>query len=69
MKPLQRRALAKEAVSVKAMSIRLVCEAFGISESCYRYQAKLTEENTVIADGLIKLTHHQRNWGFGLCFL
>lgn len=69
VKPLQRRALAKEAVSVKAMSIRLACETFGISESCYRYQAKLTEENAVIAEWLIKLTHHQRSWGFGLCFL
>jgi putative transposase len=23
----------------------------------------------VIADGLLRLTHNQRNWGFGLCFL
>lgn len=26
-------------------------------------------ENAAIADHLIRLTHNQRNWGFGLCFL
>src|SRR5690606_5776189 len=36
---------------------------------CYRYQAKTSAENVAIADWLIKLTHNQRNWGFGLCFL
>ncbi len=52
----------------KAISIRLACETYGISETCYRYQAKLTDENAVIADRLLRLTHNQRNWGFGLCF-
>jgi putative transposase len=42
---------------------------FGISETCYRYQAKLLAENDEVADHLIRLTHNQRNWGFGLCFL
>ena len=42
---------------------------FSISETCYRYQAKLSSENAEIADWLIRLTHNQRNWGFGLCFL
>ena len=42
---------------------------FSISENCYRYQAKLRGENDQIADWLITLTHNQRNWGFGLCFL
>ena len=43
--------------------------AFGISETCYRYESKRRAENDVIADLLVKLTHNQRNWGFGLCFL
>jgi putative transposase len=43
--------------------------AFSVSESCYRYQARLSSENTEIADLLVSLTHNQRNWGFGLCFL
>jgi len=34
-----------------------------------RYQPKLSSENQVIADWLIRLTHNQRNWGFGLCYL
>jgi putative transposase len=43
--------------------------AFGISETCYRYQPKLSDENAEIADWLVRLTYNQRNWGFGLCFL
>jgi len=53
----------------KGVSIRLACLAFGISQTCYRYQAKQSAENVEIADHLIRLTHNQRNWGFGLCFL
>lgn len=60
--------MARKAVSVHGISIRLACAAFGISESCYRYQAVLSEENEVIADWLIRLTHNQKDWGFGLCF-
>jgi len=51
------------------ISTRVLCEAFGISETCYRYQAKLSDENAEIADWLIRLTNNRRNWGFGLCFL
>ena len=51
------------------MSIRLACASFAISETCYRYQPKLSDENAEIAEWLIRLTHTQRNWGFGLYFL
>jgi len=68
-KPSRLKEVAKDAVLRKGVSIRLACQAVGISEACYRYQAKLSEENTKIADWLIRLTHNQRNWGFGLCFL
>lgn len=61
--------MARQAVSRRGLSIRLACAAFSISESCYRYQPKLLDENAEIADWLIRLTHNQRNWGFGLCFL
>ena len=61
--------MAKNVVSDTGISIRLACLSFGISETCYRYQAKLSAENEEIADWLIRLTHNQRNWGFGLCFL
>lgn len=69
VKPSRRREMAKHAVQDKSVSIRLSCIAFAISETCYRYQAKLSNENAEIADWLIRLTHNQRNWGFGLCFL
>ncbi len=38
-----------------------------ISETCYRYQPKLSDENAEIADWLVRLTHNQKDWGFGLC--
>ena len=45
------------------------CNLFSISETCYRYVAKLDNENAVVADWLLRLTQNQRNWRFGLCFL
>ena len=69
VRPSLRRTLAREAVSGKGISIRLACETYGISETCYRYQPLLSDENEEIADWLIRLTDNQRNWGFGLCFL
>jgi len=69
VRPSRRREMAKKAVSTRGVSIRLACISFGISETCYRYQAKLSAENEEIADWLLRLTHNQRNWGFGLCFL
>lgn len=47
----------------------MACWLFSISETCYRYQPKLNDENVIIGDWLVRLTHNQRNWGFGLCFL
>ena len=61
--------MAKKAVEGLSVCIRTACAAFVISETCYRYQAKLSSENAEVADWLIRLTHNQRNWGFKLCFL
>lgn len=61
--------MAHQVVEQRGLSIRLACLTFGISQTCYRYQPKLSAENEEIADHLIRLTHNQRNWGFGLCFL
>ena len=69
VKPSQRKEMAQAAVSNKAISVRLACQIFVVSETCYRYQPKLGGENAVIADLLVRLTHNQRNWGFGLCYL
>lgn len=50
-------------------SLRVICRSFGISESCYRYQPKLSTENAEIADWLLRITTANKRWGFGLCFL
>ncbi len=67
--PSQRKEMARWAVKDKAVSIRRACRLFAVSERGYRYRARLSAENARIADWLIRLTHNQRNWGFGLCFL
>lgn len=69
MRPSRRREMAKVAVTERGISVRLACVTFAISETCYRYQPKLSAENAQIADWLIRLTTNQRNWGFGLCYL
>lgn len=51
------------------LSIRRACRVFSISETCYRYQPKLSDDNALIADWLLRLTTANRRWGFGLCFL
>lgn len=61
--------MATQAVAHYAISIRLACRVFMVSESCYRYQSVLADENQKIADWLLRITASQRNWGFGLCFL
>ena len=60
--------MAEQAVVRHAVSIHLACTAFGISETCYRYQAKLSDDNVLIAERLIDLTAENSDWGFGLCF-
>ncbi|MBU2875086.1 hypothetical protein KO508_13845 [Marinobacter salexigens] len=69
VKPSLRRKMAPKAVAAARCSIRQACEVFSVSESCCRYRAKLSSENTEIVDLLVRLTQNQRNWGFGLCFL
>jgi len=61
--------MAQWAVEHKGADIGLACTAFTISQTCYRYTARLSTENAEIADWLMRLTDNHRNWGFGLCFL
>lgn len=61
--------MAQRAVRDTAIPIRLACEVFRVSESCYRYEAKNNAENELIANWLIRLTDNNRSWGFGLCYL
>ena len=61
--------MAKSIVAKRQVSIRFACLCMGISETCYRYEAKLSSENSQIADWLLRLTSTHKRWGFGLCFL
>lgn len=56
-------------VQTKSISVQMACDIFSISGCCFRYKPKLSDENALIADWLVRLTHNQKNWGFGLCFL
>ena len=69
VRPSHRREMAKKAVEEKGVSIRLACTIFKVSERCYRYVGKLSDENRLVAEWLIRLTDHNRTWGFGLCYL
>lgn len=69
VRPSQRREMAHWSVKERGLSIRTACSIFAMSETCYRYVAKLRDENQQIAQWLLRLTQWQRSWGFGLCFL
>ena len=60
--------MAQQAVDSRNITIKLACLAFNISQTCYRYQAKLRPDNEAIADWLMTLTDDESDWGFGLCF-
>jgi putative transposase len=44
--------MAQRAINEKGISIRLACQVFGISQTCYRYQEKLSSENAKTKIGL-----------------
>ncbi|QTG35370.1 IS3-like element ISXac2 family transposase [Xanthomonas phaseoli pv. phaseoli] len=69
VRPSQRREMAQSAVTSGRTNIRHACQTFAVSQTCFRYQAKASEENARIADWLIRLTTAHRDWGFGLCYL
>jgi putative transposase len=46
-----------------------VVDVLSISATCYHYKAKLSDENEVIVDWLLRLTETHKRWEFGLCFL
>jgi len=69
VRPSRRREMAKSAVEQRGITVKLACEAFRISQDCYRYVAKGDSQNDLIAQWLVALTDNNRNWGFGLCFL
>ena len=58
-----------KAVEDKRISIALSGRTFEISETCYRYERLLSDENAEIADWLERMTANRKTWGFGLHFL
>ncbi len=61
--------MAQHAVERHHISIRFACDCMGISVSCYHYKRKLSGDNALIADWLLRLSTTYRRWGFGLCFM
>lgn len=51
-RPSQRREMAEKAVALRGVSVALACRTFEVSETCYRYSARLNDENEQIADDL-----------------
>lgn len=54
VKPSRRKEMAQRASKQYGTSTRIACKIFSISETCYRYQAKLNDENAEIADWLLR---------------
>ncbi len=69
VRPSQRVEMAKEAVNEKTLNVRQACVAYSVSQCCFRYERKLSDDNARIEFLLLGLSQSQRNWGFGLCFL
>lgn len=51
-RPSQRREMAIGAINNRHVSIAFAYRTFQISETCYRYERKLGDENALIATGL-----------------
>ena len=69
VRPSQRVEMAKKAVDTQKLNLRQACMTFSVSQCCFRYERKLSDDNARIANLLLGLSQSQRNWGFGLCFL
>jgi len=69
VRPSLRKEMAEWAVRHRSVSIALACRTFSISQTCFRYQPKLSDDNQLIADWLVALTTAKKAWGFGLCYL
>ena len=50
----RRREMAQASVVQHSVPIKLTCTAFGISQTCYRYQPKKDIENEAIANWLTR---------------
>ena len=69
LRPACLRELARETVSSGKARKSVACRAFGISDSFYRYEPKLDEENEAIRLWVHELTTENPTWGCMTCFL
>lgn len=53
--------MARQAVKAGSTRIAHACATFGVSQICYRYLAKASEENSVIAGWPVSLTSAYRD--------
>ncbi len=60
--------MAQQAVQQRGLSIKAACQAFQISQACYRYVARRDSEDDEIAQWLLRLTDNNRNWGLVCAF-
>ena len=60
--------MARDAVASRGVSIRLACEAFGISQTCYRYERQRNAENEQIADWLLRADRQSSQLGLWTVF-
>ncbi len=61
--------MATNLIIERQITVRFACLCMGISERCFRYTPKLSTDNALIADWLLRLTQTHKRWGFGLCYL
>lgn len=67
-RPFQRWEMAWKAVALRGVSIAVGCRSFGVSETCYRYSAKMNDETEQIAHLLIGLTRAKKSWASVFAF-
>ena len=56
-RPAPRREQAEKTVATKGIRFALVCSAFGVSETWFRYNQKRDDESEMIADLLVLLVN------------
>ncbi len=57
--------MGRQTINDHRITIRFACQAFKISETCYRYDPKPSSENGLIADWLLRLTTTHKQWASG----
>jgi putative transposase len=53
--------MVRRVLTERGISVRLACQIFTASQTCYRYEAKKNAVNERIANWLLRLTDNHRN--------